>query len=381
MRKSVEMKKTLESLKNEIATLQASGKTAEAHGKLAELTQMKQAIEVQEALEAEEDNAFKGAPAPTNTISEKDAIKLTNRAFNKAVLGRTLNEEEMSYMPNVLDAAGTPGQVGATPAKGGYLLPEEQFNQLIEFRRGLIALKNYCEVIPAARRSGSTPTILDDSSELTNFDELNDITQKDIDFSNISYEVNDYGEIIPVSKTLLEDIDIDLVSVIGRRFMRKAVRTENTKILTLLKTVTAKAITGYKDIKTTLNTDIDPDLQEGTIILTNQDGFNYLDQIELDNGAPLLQPVLTDRTKKQFAGFDVVALSNTQLKTTSSKIPFFVGNISEFVKFFDRKSVTIDSSDHAGFTKNALMLRAIERFDVVEADTDAVKYLQLTVTP
>lgn len=381
MRKSVEMKKTLESLKNEIATLQASGKTAEAHGKLAELTQMKQAIEVQEALEAEEDNNFSGTPAPTNTISEKDAVKLTNRAFNKAILGKPMTEEEMSYMPNVVDAAGTPGQVGATPAKGGYLLPEEQFNRLLEYRRGLVALKNLCEIIPVNRRSGSIPVLLDDTSELTNFDELNEIAQKDIDFSQIAFDVKDYGEIIPSSNTLLEDIDIDLVSVIGRRFTRKAVRTENTKILALLKTLTAAAITDYKGIKTALNKSLDPALLDGSVIVTNQDGFDYLDQIELDNGAPLLQPVLTDKTKKQFGGFEIVTLSNAQLATTSNKIPFFVGNLSEFAKFFDRKLVTIDASEHAGFTKNALFLRAIERFDVAKADADAVKYLQLTVTP
>ena len=381
MRKSVEMKKNLDALKNSIATLQAEGKTKEAYDKLAELAQMKQAIEVQEALEKEEDDSFNnGAPAPVNQVPEADAKKVANRAFNKSILGISLTAAEMKHMPQVVDAAGTPGQVGATPGKGGYLLPEEQFNRLIELRRGLVALKEYCEVIPVSRRSGSVPVLLDDSSELTNFDELNEITQKDIDFSQVAFGVKDYGEIIPASNTLLDDIDIDLVGVIGRRFMRKAVRTENTKILTLLKTLTAKAITDYKGIKTAINKDLDPALLDGSVIVTNQDGFDYLDQITLESGAPLLQPVLTDKTKKQFGGYEIVVLSNAQLATATNKIPFFVGNISDFAKFFDRKQVTIDASEHAGFTKNALFLRAIERFDVVKADADAVKYLQLTVT-
>lgn len=380
MRKSIEMKKQLDALKNEIATLQASGKTKEAHAKLPEIEQMKQAIQVQEALEEDEEDGFTGGnPTPVNKVSEKDITKIMNRAFNKTLLGVRLTEEEMKYMPEVVDAAGTPGQVGATPEKGGYLLREEQFNRLMEFRRGLVSLKQYCEVITVKSRSSSIPTIKDDTSELVNFEELNEMNQSDIDFGSIPYQIADYGDIIPVSRTLTADTDFDLVGIIGRRFEKKGVRTENTKILTLLKTITAKAITDYKGIKSTLNKDLDPDLLEGSIILTNQDGFDYLDNIVLENGLPLLQPVLTDKTKKQLSGYEIVVLSNAQLATTASKIPYFVGNIYEFVKFFDRQQVTVELSTHAGFTKNADLLKAIERFDVKKGDTDAVKYLQLTV--
>lgn len=383
MRKSIAMKKQLDALKNEIATLQASGKTKEAHARLPEIEQMKQAIQVQEALEEDEEDGFTGGnPTPVNQIPEKDNTKMGNRVFNKQILGLPLSEAESKFAAQVVDAAGTPGQVGATPAKGGYILPDEQMNRLLEYRRDLVSLKNYCEVIPVSRRSGSFPTITDDSGELTNFEELNEITQKDIDFGTLAFSVADYGEIIPASNTLLEDIDIDLVSVIGRRFQRKAVRTENTKILALLKALTPTAITDYKGIKTALNKSLDPALVEGSIILTNQSGFDYLDNVELDNGLPLLQPVLTDQTKKRFGGHDVVVLSDAQLANitgTPNKMPFFVGNLSEFAKFFDRKQVSVGASEHAGFTKNALFLRAIERFDVKTADSAAMVYLQLPV--
>lgn len=373
MRKSVEMKKQLDALKNEIKTLQAAGKVNEAHGKLDELNTMKNAIAVQEAIEQEEMENFAGNPVE-HTVTVDNSV-MQNRVFNKQILNMPLTEDEKKYATN---AVGTPGQAGGIKSKGGYLLPEEQFNRLIEYRRGLIALKDLCEVIPVTRRSGSIPTTVEDDSELINFDELNDISKKDINFAQISYNVGTYGEIIPVANELLEDIDIDLISVIGRRFVRKGINTENSKIIALLQTLTPKAGDSYDDIKTALNVSFDPAISATAVIITNQNGFDYLDQVKLDNGLPLLQPVLTDPTKKQLSGRIIHVVKNERLSDVSGAHPFFVGDMAEFCKFFDREQVTVDLSTDAGFNMNAAMLRAIERFDVQKADVKAMVYLEIT---
>lgn len=373
MRKSVEMKKQLDALKNEIKTLQAAGKVNEAHGKLDELNTMKNAIAVQEAIEQEEMENFAGNPVE-HTVTVDNSV-MQNRVFNKQILNIPLTEDEKKYATN---AVGTPGQAGGIKSKGGYLLPEEQFNRLIEYRRGLIALKDLCEVIPVTRRSGSIPTTVEDDSELINFDELNDISKKDINFAQISYNVGTYGEIIPVANELLEDIDIDLISVIGRRFVRKGINTENSKIIALLQTLTPKAGDSYDDIKTALNVSLDPAISATAVIITNQNGFDYLDQVKLDNGLPLLQPVLTDPTKKQLSGRIIHVVKNERLSDVSGAHPFFVGDMAEFCKFFDREQVTVDLSTDAGFNMNAAMLRAIERFDVQKADVKAMVYLEIT---
>lgn len=373
MRKSVEMKKQLDALKNEIKTLQAAGKVNEAHGKLDELNIMKNAVTVQEAIEQEEMENFAGNPLEHTVTVDNSVMK--NRVFNKQILNMPLTEDEKKYATN---AVGTPGQAGGIKSKGGYLLPEEQFNRLIEYRRGLIALKDLCEVIPVTRRSGSIPTTVEDDSELINFDELNDISKKDINFAQISYNVGTYGEIIPVANELLEDIDIDLISVIGRRFVRKGINTENSKIIALLQTLTPKAGDSYDDIKTALNVSLDPAISATAVIITNQNGFDYLDQVKLDNGLPLLQPVLTDPTKKQLSGRIIHVVKNERLSDVSGAHPFFVGDMAEFCKFFDREQVTVDLSTDAGFNMNAAMLRAIERFDVQKADVKAMVYLQIT---
>lgn len=375
MRKSIEMRQELETMRGEINALQAAGKITEAHNKLDAFNKLKASIEVQEAIETEEDKNFHGTPANTgSTVSDK---VMRNRVFNKLVLGRPMDDAEKAIAATM--TAGTPGQVGATPAKGGYLLPEQEMNRLMEFRRGLLSLKPLCEIIPTVRRSGSFPTVTDDTGTLTNFDELNEITQGDIDFSHITFAIGAYGEIIPVANELLEDIDIDLIGVIGSRFQRKAVRTENAKIIAKLANLTPNAITNYKGIKKAINVTLDSTYADGANIVTNQDGFDWLDELDDSNGHPLLQPLLTDPTKKMLAGHIITVASNTQLPTATKVVPIYVGSMFDYVKFFDRKAVTVDVSREAGFTKNATFLRAIERFDVEAGDASAMVALSYTL--
>ena len=375
MKKSIEMRQELETMRGEINALQAAGKITEAHNKLDAFNKLKASIEVQEAIETEEDKNFHGTPANTgSTVSDK---VMRNRVFNKLVLGRPMDDAEKAIAATM--AAGTPGQVGATPAKGGYLLPTEELNRLMEFRRGLLSLKPLCEVIPVLRRSGSFPTITDDTGTLTNFDELNEMAQGDIDFSHITFSIGAYGEIIPVANELLEDIDIDLIGVIGSRFQRKAVRTENAKIIAKLANLTPNAITNYKGIKKAINVTLDSAYADGANIVTNQDGFDWLDELDDSNSHPLLQPLLTDPTKKMLSGHIITVVSNTQLPTATKVVPIYVGSMFDYVKFFDRKAVTVDVSREAGFTKNATFLRAIERFDVEAGDASAMVALSYTL--
>ena len=70
---------------------------------------------------------------------------------------------------------------------------------------------------------------------------------------------------------------------------------------------------------------------------------------------------------------------NTQLPTATKVEPIYVGSMFDYVKFFDRKAVTVDVSREAGFTKNATFLRAIERFDVEAGDASAMVALNYTL--
>lgn len=388
MLKSVEMKRNLQELTDAMAALNKEGKIKEAYNKLDEIKELKNQIAVQEELEAQEkarNEAVEGYKPMEKIVV--DSAKIRNQVFNKQIMGKALTEEEMKYATALVDddgevvnVVGTPGQVGATPAKGGYLMPEEQFGQVTEFRRQCKSLKELCQVIPVSRRNGKMPTCGDNDAKLTAFDEISEIAQSDIDFGQTAFSVKSYGDIIPVSNELLADIDVNLMGLIGSRFARKAIRTENAAILALMKTLSPVAITDVKGIKKAYTETLDPAIGETAKIITNQTGLLWLDTLEDQVGRPLLQPMPTDATKLTLGGHEVVVFSNATIPMNEKKAPFFVGDLAQFCGFFDRQTVEIAVSQEAGFTKNATMVRAIERFDAKKLDEKALVLLEFDTT-
>lgn len=368
MKKSVEMKKELETMRNEIKTLKDEGKIEDAHAKLTafkELENKIKEIEMEETLE-------------TMTTTDKKELEVknkmnVNKIFNRVLTGKSVTEEERAF----LNAAGTPGQVEATDGKGGYLVPVEQFETIKELRRNLVVLKEYCNVLPVHSFKGTMPIEKDGTGELIAFEELNEIGKSDIDFSQVTYNVADYGDIIPVSNTLLADENANLTAYIGKRFTKKATNTENKKIVDLLKTLTPKPAADYTVVNTALNVDLDPAVSANAIVITNQTGFNFLDNLVDKQNRPLLELNLQNTTQKVFKGRKIVVLPDTLLPMNTTKAPVFVGDLTEFATFFDREGLELAISKEAGFTKNATYIRAIERFDVKKVDEKAMVYLEL----
>ncbi|WP_219686406.1 phage major capsid protein, partial [Clostridioides difficile] len=128
----------------------------------------------------------------------------------------------------------------------------------------------------------------------------------------------------------------------------------------------------YKTIQTALNKELDPSISANAIIITNQDGYDYLDSLTDSNNRPLMSDSLTVEGAKTFKGKIVVVLSNQHFSSTASKLTFYVGDLSSAVAFFDRQVYEMAVSKEAGFTKNATFMRVIERFDVQSIDNKAM---------
>lgn len=368
MKKSVELRKDAEAMRNKIKNLKLENKIEEAHGMLQSLKEIENKI-----TEAELEESLDAGGNKKPLVNKKEMN--INRIYNRVLLGKSVSEEEMAF----LNAAGTPGQVEATDGKGGYLVPTEQFTQIKELRRNLVSLKTLCNIVPVTSFKGTMPIEKDGTGELIAFEELNDIEQSDVDFAQVAYNTADYGDIIPISNTLLADEKANLISYIGKRFNKKAINTENKKIIDLLNTLTPTPAADYRGVITTLNKVLDPAISQNAIIITNQTYFDILDQIEDAHGRPLLTPNLQDETKKMFKGRRVIVLSDVLLPLVDgNKAPVFVGDMTEFATFFDREGLELAVSTEAGFTKYATLIRAIERFDVKKVDGKAMVYLEIT---
>ena len=253
-------------------------------------------------------------------------------------------------------------------------------NILREYRKAYTALRNYCHVINAQSRSGSFPTLGDESGVLVNFSEMSKINESDFDFGQSDYTIIDYGDIIPVSNTLIRDSNVNILEIVGQRLARKAVNTENAKILELLSTMTATSITDYKGLTKALNVSLDPVYYADAKIITNQDGFQWLSELEDDNKRLLLLPDITASDTYRFRGKEIIVLPNSRLATKSKKAPMYVGNLADYCMFFERQEVEIAISTEYKFGLNATSLRCITRFGVSKDDEDAMVKLEVTIS-
>lgn len=349
MKREIEIQNSIVEKREQMEKYKDEGKIKEAFALLNEIKDLKMELEVE-----------RGVNIP---VSEKnmEPINKANSlvAFNKAVKGMKLTDAETAL-------------VEKNGEDGGYLVPEEQRTQIEELKRSLNSLKNYCNVVPVSTLSGSFPLEVEENGELLDFDEMDEISSGNVKFGKASFKVKTKGVLIPLSKQLLADEKANLLAYIDKHFAKRAVRTENKAIVTLMKEADSYTEgTDYKAITKALNTKLDAAISRDAKIFTNTEGFDYLDNLVDGNGRPLLQPMLTDPTKLLFKGREIVKLNDTEYASDEDKLEFWVGDLSSYCNFYDRRTLEIAVSEEAGFKQYAVFTRAVERFDVGKVDAKA----------
>lgn len=349
--------------KQEARNLLKEGKKEEAKKLADEIRSLQEEFDIETALFEEE-----RAKVDVEKPSDKEVNHV--RTFFKALRGEELTEEERALV------------VGGSNNEN-LIIPEDVNTKINELRRSYKQARNLIGYYPTTTLTGSF--VYEDAStitELTNFTDGNDVPDSnEPKFVPVQYAVKEYGAILPVSNVLLQNETGGLIEYLGRWFNKKAVKTENKKIFEVLKQgKTAKALADWKALKKSLNVDLDPELATDIVIVTNQDGFNYLDEALDETGRPILQPNPTNPTQKLFMGYPVEVFSNALLPTTDGKAPIFYGALKEGAVFVERQGLEFATSEHAGFSSNKTLIRVIELFDVVQADKDAYVYGEMTIS-
>ena len=280
-------------------------------------------------------------------------------------------------------------ETGNSGADGGFLVPEDIDNSIRELRRELNPLAPLFNEESVTTLSGWRVMDTAPTSAMPSIDEMGTVANNSDQpaFSKVTYTLGKYGLRIPISNELLNDEAAGLMAYLSRWFAKKLVLTENSLLITALKTLTASAlvtgsITPDSAIKTILNKTLDPAISLSAVILTNQSGFDALDQLVDEMGRGLLQPDPTNATLYKMFGRRVVAVSDAQLPNTSSKPEFFIGDFKEFATLFRRDGFEVASTDIGGnaWATDSTEVRGIARLAVSKFDTSAAVRRQLTLS-
>ena len=396
MKKTDELKLTIGEKKEELERLRAEGKREEMLNAADELKRLTEEYKAEEAIESAEFMELRRKATPIQSMRESDKV-LRNRAFNKLLLSplrnepAMLTEEEKRAYYNVSGSPGSPGQIESVPARGGYLVSPEQIKTLQEFRQAYVSLKEYVSVVSTNTTSGTWPVLPVQNLRFQSFAEMTDVAESDITLTTATYTVADHGLIIPISNQLIEDADVDIISVIGRQLAEGAVRTENEKILEPLQTLitgdtetgiaAATTITSYKALNTALYKTLDGVYEPSAKIYVNQDTFLWLSNLDDAQNRPLFVPDVVEPNKYRYRGKEIVVVPNTVLGNTTSGndtyAPIFVGDMRSYLTFFERKGLELTSSREYLWRKNAYAIMGIIRFGVVVTDPNAMIALKV----
>lgn len=359
---------------------------AKAREILEEIKSLKEEYEVEKAIFESEKETNKLNEEETKEVAktiekqkEDEGKEDTTKAFAKAVktmVNKTLNE--------------------GVSESGGYTVPEDivtKVERLRETKESLIDLVSVKKV-----NTDKGQETYKKRSQATGFGSIEEGGKipkaGKPQFSRISWAVTKYGGYMPVTNELLEDSDEDIESFMTEWLADESRVTRNKIILAVINKKAKTKLEGLDDIKKALNVTLGANFKSTSMIITNDDGLQYLDTLKDKDGKYLLQPNPADPMQMRLcAGATTVAVkvySNETIPTTENKIPFIIGDLKEAVKFYDRKQLTLMASQVAvvgsgenvlnAFEEDLTLIRGIEREDAELRDENAFVngYIEVT---
>nr|DAK67159.1 MAG TPA: major capsid protein [Caudoviricetes sp.] len=261
---------------------------------------------------------------------------------------------------------------------GGLIVPKDISTKINERKRELNSLKKYVRVEKVNTLTGSR--VIEKNADSVPFASIEEgglfTDVGNPEFENIEYKVVKYGGILKVTRELLEDTKENIKNYLVNWIAKKEVATENKAILTVADTIatTPVAIRTYDDIKTVLNTKIDPALLDKTVILTNQSGYNWLDTLKDKQDRYLLKDHITDPNVKALEGkYTVIVVTDKVLPVKAKKVPFYIGALDEAITHFERENRTIETNGlGSGWEYDKIDIKTRMRFDTKAFDKEAL---------
>lgn len=386
-----ELKKLLDSIKNkkqEVKDLCKAGKIEDAAKAKEELKDLQAQFDLLYDLEADKLDGMEGKVAEGTAKKVLDKTKNIANAFVnaiKAAVGKGALSDEDKEILNSMNEG--------TDEDGGLTVPKDIRTAVKELRRSEDALENLVNVERVSTLSGSR--VIERYADQTPFDNVDEAAQfpevSTPQFEKIEYKVKKKGGILKVTQELLSDTAENIIGYLKKWIAKKAKATRNFMIVAKIREITKDAevpVEGLDELKKIFNILLDPAIALTAGVVTNQDGYNWLDTLKDKDGKYILQPDPTKPTSTLLFGkYPVKKVSNKTMPSVAVeggfKVPIVCGDLKEAITIFDRETLTVDISSSAGdlWGKDQTGIKVRERLDIQSVDEEAIIMAEhLTVT-
>lgn len=203
-------------------------------------------------------------------------------------------------------------------------------------------------------------------------------------FVPVAYQLVKRAGYLPLTSELLADSDQNILAYVEKWLAKKSVVTRNTLITTLIAGLAPVPLADMTAIKNALNVTLDPAIAANAAILTNQDGYHWMDQQVDGNGRYLLQDDITQPGRKLFKGLPVYVVSNRYLASApapNATAPLVIGDGKQLAILFTAGRLELASTKEGGdaWRRDTTELRVISRDDCVLWDAAAAVHGRLAL--
>lgn len=281
-------------------------------------------------------------------------------------------EEARGAINAFVKSKGQVRESGFKEVDAGILIPVEILSPQ-EKPEDVVDLKNYVKTVSVNSASGKYPVIAKSGSKMNTVAELEqnpELSKPKIE--NVDYSIETRRGYIPISQEAIDDASYDVTGLIRDEINDQSRNTRNADIATVLKSATAKSVTGLDGLKDLVNKEIKKVYPVKFIISSSL--YAELDKLKDKNGRYLLQDSITSASGKMLFGKEVVVLDDDMI-AGAGELKGFVGDPKSFCAFFDRKQASVEWVDNQIYGK---LLAGIVRYDVKKTDGDAGFYITYT---
>lgn len=337
-------------------------------------------------LKAKRDNLSAQRDAIKGQLDEAraaEALRMSND--NKKPLNKEQNNLKNKFVNDVkamlhgrFDAISSDATIDDNGNGGfGLTIPQDIQTAIHALIRSFATLQNYVNVEHVATNRGSRVYENEnDIKPMVKMDEGAAIPGADVaKLHIIKYLISDYGALYTLTNDLLNDTAENLLSYLTTQIAKKDALTRNLAIIDVMNKAPKKpTITKFDDIKDLSNNTLDPLIENTSIFLTNQSGYNVLSKVKDAEGRYLIQPDPTQPDRYLLDGKLVVRVADKWLQDINGSHPLYFGDFKQAITLFDRQDMQILATNIGGgaYETNTYKVRVIDRFDAQATDTGAM---------